>query len=81
MKHIKPNTMVILDIPDDCLQYASHYEQMLGVPSGQGSGSLLLCLGEIKNMKGHYTFVNITTGKFVVGLHSTWFRKPTDAEL
>ena len=78
MEHIEPNTLVMLDIPEkhrDCLVY---YENLLGATNNAG---LVLCLGEISNQKGHYIMVNKTDGTIVAGLHSDWFRLPTEDEL
>jgi hypothetical protein len=38
-----------------------------------------LCIGEIKNMVGHYAFVN-GKGKVCAGLHGDYFRVKTDED-
>lgn len=80
MNYIKPNTLVILNLTSDMSDYISYYEQLLGVPNNKGSESLVLCLGEIVNMRGHYIFVS-KAGKIIFGIHPDCFRLPTEDEI
>ena len=79
MKTIQPLTLVVLDVPE-YNGNVTHYENLLGVPNNNGTSSLVLCLGEVVNMLGHYAFLT-KSGTVVYGLHSDIFRMPTDDEL
>lgn len=77
-KKIKPNTLVLLDVPERWKEYKASYMSSLGITDEK---ELILCLGEVTNQPGHYIMVSPADGTIAFGLPAELFRLPTQEEL